>query len=236
VKTPVRERILDAAVKLLETSGVSKLAQPQVAKEAGVPPGHLTYYFPKRLDLLSAVASRFVTMVREDVPNLFGVQELDDAMRAKALGFVARLTKNRARTRMLLGLIVASEEDPEMREQVAENVQLLRGLIARVLRCSEKDRDVDVVLAGFLGIALQHLLLEGRQSDVETDAVIARFEEWMRASAATRAKKPREKSTADKATSRETKPHGSAPTAAQKGGTKKAKGEDSSPKLRRKGR
>ena len=66
MKTPVRERILDAAVKLLETSGVSKLAQPQVAKEAGVPPGHLTYYFPKRLDLLSAVASRFVTMLRED--------------------------------------------------------------------------------------------------------------------------------------------------------------------------
>ncbi|MCA9589124.1 MAG: TetR/AcrR family transcriptional regulator [Myxococcales bacterium] len=236
MKTPVRERILDAAVKLLETSGVSKLAQPQVAKEAGVPPGHLTYYFPKRLDLLSAVASRFVTMLREDVPSLFGVQELDDAMRAKALGFVARLTKNRARTRMLLGLIVAAEEDPELREQVAENVQLMRGLIARVLRCSEKDRDVDVVLAGFLGIALQHLVLEGRQSDGETDAVIARFEEWMRASAATRAKKPRDKPAADKGGSREAKAQGGATTGTPKGAGKKAKADDSSPKLRRKGR
>lgn len=222
MKTPVRERILDAAVKLLETSGVTKLARPEVAKEAGVPQGHLAYYFPKRLDLLTAVASRFVTMVREDVPALFGVQELDDAMRARALSFVAKLAKNRARTRMLLGLIVASEEDREMREQIEDHAMLFRGAIARVLGCPPDDLDVGVVLAGFLGIAVQHLTLEGSRSDAETDAVIERFEEWMRASAAIRAKKPKPSADRAPASSRGAKTSGRSKAEA----TKKPRAEE----------
>ncbi|MGZ3723652.1 MAG: TetR family transcriptional regulator, partial [Bdellovibrionales bacterium] len=52
----VREKILKTAVALLGECGIRKLAQPQIAKSAGVPQGHMTYYFPTRSHLLIAVA------------------------------------------------------------------------------------------------------------------------------------------------------------------------------------
>jgi len=64
-KNLVREKILASAVKLLEKQGIKKLAQPQIAKEAGVPQGHITYYFPTRADLLLAVADRSMQAVAE---------------------------------------------------------------------------------------------------------------------------------------------------------------------------
>jgi len=52
----VRDRILQAALRLLAESGAHELTQPRVAKAAGVRQSHLTYYFPTRADLLQEVA------------------------------------------------------------------------------------------------------------------------------------------------------------------------------------
>src|SRR4051812_50116493 len=52
----VRERILEAALKLLAESGAHELTQPRVARAAGVRQSHLTYYFRTRADLLQELA------------------------------------------------------------------------------------------------------------------------------------------------------------------------------------
>jgi len=52
----VRERLLEAALKLLAESGAHELTQPRVAKAEGVRQSHLTYYFPTRADLLQESA------------------------------------------------------------------------------------------------------------------------------------------------------------------------------------
>ncbi len=56
----VRDRILAAALALLRETGIQGLSQVQVARRARVRQSHLTYYFPRRHDLLAAVAVRFV--------------------------------------------------------------------------------------------------------------------------------------------------------------------------------
>jgi AcrR family transcriptional regulator len=178
----VRERILDAAVGLLQSAG--KLAQPQVARAAGVPQGHLTYYFPKRFDLLAAVAARFREMLHEELPAVLEAdlgQAIDAKVREKALAFVARLARDRARTRMLLGLILAAEEDPSLRGAMADNVMLVRRLLARLLGRDESDPDVDIVLGAFWGIGLQHLVLEGKRTDAQTEAILERMRGWLAA-------------------------------------------------------
>ena len=177
-KAGVRERILDAALHLMETSGLTKLAQPQVARAAGVPQGHLTYYFPRRLDLLAGVAGRFVETLRREVTGLVGSPN-DPRLRGRVLGFVGRLAKDRARTRTLLGLVVSAEEDETLRAQLADNVVALRGLVASFVGLPEEDPDVDIVLATFWGVGLMHLVLEGRRSDADTDRVLARLDEWL---------------------------------------------------------
>jgi AcrR family transcriptional regulator len=177
----VRERILDAAVSVLESSGLKRFAQPHIAKVAGVAQGHLTYYFPKRQDLVSALITRFVELVKDDLPAalLEGAHERVDGMRARTLRLAAHVVKNRARVRMLLGLIVAAEEDATLREDMAENLTLVRSVLAKFLGRSPKDPDVELALALFMGIGIQHLIMEGRRDDSDTEDVLRRLEDWL---------------------------------------------------------
>ena len=56
----VRSAILDAGSSLLREHGIAALTQPRVAAAAGVKQSHLTYYFPKRADLLIGIATHTV--------------------------------------------------------------------------------------------------------------------------------------------------------------------------------
>jgi AcrR family transcriptional regulator len=178
---PTRERILDAAVNVLENSGLRKLAQPHIAKAAGVAQGHLTYYFPKKSDLVTALVGRFIDLLKEDLPHNLreGALERVDIMRARALRMAFRVVKNRARMRMLLGLVVTAEDDPAVRETMAEHLELVQSLVARFLGKPATDPDAEIVLAMLWGVGLQNLILEGRRSDAQTDRVLARAEEWL---------------------------------------------------------
>ena len=61
----VKESILEAGIALLESKGIAALTQPQVASAAGIKQSHLTYYFPTRTDLLTAIADRWVTQAMD---------------------------------------------------------------------------------------------------------------------------------------------------------------------------
>ena len=174
----VRDRILDAAVSVLESSGIKKFAQPHIARIAGIPQGHLTYYFPKRRDLLSAAAGRFVGLLLSDIPETLRKEAQGKAQeaRAYAVGMAARVVKNRARMRMLLSLVVASEEDPKLARDVADMVDVIRKLLERVLGKDADPVDVELALATLWGIGLLHLVLEDARPDAETDKVLKRLE------------------------------------------------------------
>lgn len=174
----VRDRILDAAVSVLESSGIKKFAQPHIARIAGIPQGHLTYYFPKRKDLLSAAAGRFVSLLLSDLPSTLRKEALGKAQeaRAYAVGMAARVVKNRARMRMLLSLVVASEEDPKLARDMAEVVDVVRKLLERVLGKDADPVDVELALASLWGIGLLHLVLEDSRPDEETDKLLKRLE------------------------------------------------------------
>lgn len=188
-----RERILDAAVDVLESSGLRKLAQPHIAKVAGVAQGHLTYYFPKKSDLVSALVGRFIDLLKEDLPHNLreGALERVDLMRARALRMAFRVVKNRARMRMLLGLIVTAEDDPAVRKTLAENLELVQSLVAKFLGKSASDPDAEIVLAMLWGVGVQHLILEGSRSDAQTDKVLSRLEDWLIAIPEPKAPRPR---------------------------------------------
>jgi len=179
-QAPVRERILDAAVRLLSKSGVKRLAQPQVAKAAGVPQGHLTYYFPRKLDLLAAVGKRFVEMVGRDLEVFVAGTSWERAgppARERALEMVAKLTKDRERTRMLLGLLVEADQDATLREALAEGASFTRKTLAQVIGRPQDDPDVDIALATLWGLGIMNLVFADRMTDAEMDALIARLPE-----------------------------------------------------------
>lgn len=175
---PVRERILDAAVRVLSRDGAKSLAQPQIAREAGVPQGHLTYYFPKKIDLVRGVAAHMQQLILQELGPMLA-KHTGATMREKFVAIATKLAKNRGRTRILLALLVEMEHDQQLHGELADNVGGLRALFASLMERDPSDPDVDLALAAAWGLGIQHLILEGRRSDAETQRLYERLLDWM---------------------------------------------------------
>lgn len=177
----VRERILDAALRVISHGGAKGLAQPQIAKEAGVPQGHLTYYFPKKIDLVRGVADRMRAMIAAELGPILATGGATGraALRDKLLDIITRVAQNRGRTRVLLALLVEMEHDQELRSELADRVHNLRGVFATLMGREVGDAEADLALATAWGLGLQHLILEGRRTDEETRALFAKLLERM---------------------------------------------------------
>ena len=57
-KQPTRELILDRALDLFNQSGIEGVRMRELARDLGLSPGNLTYHFPKKEDIIVAIAER----------------------------------------------------------------------------------------------------------------------------------------------------------------------------------
>ncbi len=73
-----RERVLDAAVAVLREVGYGGFSVQKVARSAGVYQGNITYYWPRRLDLVRAVAARIIDSYRRSF--LAGCEALNGSL------------------------------------------------------------------------------------------------------------------------------------------------------------
>jgi AcrR family transcriptional regulator len=176
-----RDHILETAVALLRAEGFEALSQTRVARLAGVSQGHLTYYFPKKSDLLIAVARSSVEAMAAELAEFYqsdGWPGADASTRERVTAFTIFMVKDRERTRMLLSLVMQSEKDPALREILLRQVRDLQMLNALGMGRSVDDPEVDLVLATLWGIAIQHLLFSGVRPDEHTDRLVERLLYW----------------------------------------------------------
>jgi AcrR family transcriptional regulator len=166
-----------AALGILHEHGVRAVVQTRVARAAGVPQGHLTYYFPKKADLLVAVARRFREDTGREAARWFGPGRPRGLSREERVLAVARgLGEDLTRTRALVGLMLESESEPALRKEMLEGAAEMRRFLAWVLGREEPDGDVDLVLALFWGLGIQRLLAgerQGRKRHAELAARVA---------------------------------------------------------------
>lgn len=173
-KANLREHILDAGVALLREHGHSKLSQPQVARAAGIPQGHLTYYFPRRADLLLAIARRSIEQAAREMAAVG-----PEVARQHAVDLIAFIVKDRPRTRMLLALLVEAGDDDALRGTMVDGFARVRAMLADILEIEPDDPDAYIALATLWGLGLQHLLLEGKVDDLHTETLLRRLPEWL---------------------------------------------------------
>jgi AcrR family transcriptional regulator len=161
-KNPVREKIIKTAVSLLRECGIRKLAQPQIAKKAGVAQGHMTYYFPTRSDLLVAVAERSLAEIADSVLKNAAASAEDRA--SHSLSLLLPLLKDKSRTRMMIGLLVESDENEALKIKLQEQTTMAKSLIGMVLDQAPESAPVTLVHAAILGLGVQHYLGSGDES------------------------------------------------------------------------
>jgi AcrR family transcriptional regulator len=165
IGSSTKDEILSAAVQLLGDHGFERLTGPQVAKKAHVRQSHVTYYFPKRTDLLAAVAGRFIETVAEEALRLHERGESTEGLVTAVLG-------DRRRARTLLALFVASEHDEALREQLVQSVLATRAIMAKAIGVPEDDPRAALLQAALWGLGLQHLLIE-KQTKKELKELVA---------------------------------------------------------------
>ena len=146
----VRRRILEAALRLVFESGVAALTQPRIAQAAGLRQSHLTYYFPTRAGLLEGVAQHMMET------TLQGMQAVARRHAGRGAAALARAmgaaVADPGRARLMLALVVASDEEPRIKQWLRKFVRRLRAGLALVL----EEAGLDASRA-----ALVHTLLVG---------------------------------------------------------------------------
>jgi AcrR family transcriptional regulator len=180
----IRDRILDAAVKLLKEGGIKRLAQTQIAKAAGIQQGHLTYYFPKRDDLLLGIAARSLEMLARAV-QLLGDDpsgRRDRARLREIIPLLAAVMRDRDRTRMLLALVAESDETPSVAERLAHGALMVRGLVATFLGKDSEHPDVSLALGALWGLGLMHFVMGPRIPEQRTIMLLERLLDWLETS------------------------------------------------------
>lgn len=146
----VRERILDAAIATLREAGVQDLSQGQVARRAGVRQSHLTYYFPKRNDLLEAITERVVEGMAAHVRAVLDGSR--DPM--SALEAIANAIAQREHMRMFIGVIVEADGDTQVREILMRHTRRFQAALAELLGDDDALEQARLVLACLWGMGL----------------------------------------------------------------------------------
>jgi len=151
----VKQRLLKAGTTLLHEQGLGALTQPRIAKAAGVSQSHLTYYFPTRNELLLAIAEHSVDEALARPMTEPGADPVRNL--AAAVRFLPRV-------RMLLGLVVAADHEPPLRDALSRLITHVRQSVGQFLAHLGYRADAPEVLAfhaAIVGLAVMNL---GRQS------------------------------------------------------------------------
>lgn len=158
----VPERILAAALELLQTQGLQALSQARVAAAAGLRQSHLTYYFPTRKDLLKAI-------VESIIQGLVASFSIDAPSVERMRDYFARRMHDPLLARLMLTLMAATDEDPSLGDWLAnfdhEVISCWQSALAQLdLFPNEQD------LAWFHATIVGAAILAARQGNPEAAA------------------------------------------------------------------
>lgn len=160
-----REKILAAAAELLLTEGFHALTQHAVATRAGVRQSHLTYYFPTRNDLLRGTAQYGIETLLAPLEALRPADGTPGNGNVITLAELRQLLtpekSDRQWFRLLVGLMVASDEDPSIRQWLQEfDARIMATLAAAFVAAgasieTSKLRFLHCALTGALQLDMQ---------------------------------------------------------------------------------
>ena len=151
----VKDSILNAGMTLLKEKGIAALTQPQVAKAAGVKQSHLTYYFPTRTKLLLAIAEQTISTAMADI----AARLAEKPERATLAATLAEIMITGLPPRVVIGLIVAADAEPEIRQSLCELISHVRMQVQTLLIKAGLAASADTAMlfhATVVGLAVMH--------------------------------------------------------------------------------
>lgn len=153
-----RQRILDAALAVLRDVGHGQFSVQKVAREAGVYQGNITYYWPRRRDLVLALAVRIVEEYRGTFGEPIDAQG-NDAVAALLIERLVEDAVSEERVRLLPELWSLANADPEVAQLVTSTYDAITEALLAALGVAGGHPAADGVRRALLvtGMAVQGL-------------------------------------------------------------------------------
>jgi AcrR family transcriptional regulator len=151
--SPARDRILEAAEKVVGEVGAARMTLDGVAQAAGVSKGGLLYHFPSKESLLGALAKRYVEgmeKVIEHAKSTLGEGDTSRDLKACIIGLLNREPAARA-AGMGAALMATAANDLTL-------LEVIRRKIAEYTR-ELAESDVDFARAAIVTLAVDGLMM-----------------------------------------------------------------------------
>lgn len=151
-KLSTKQKVLDAALQIVEEQGIGALTQPKVAKQAGVRQSNLTYYFPHKSDLLLGVleASHRKADGHSEHRTTHDFREIAP--------FIQGLMFDPKRAQFFFSVLLEVSDNPELRPTIAEHARGFTAFLASCFGCLPDDPQVQHLVDLLRGMALRKLM------------------------------------------------------------------------------
>lgn len=128
-RTTTRDRILDAAERVVMRDGAGRLTIDAVVRESGFSKGGVLYNFPSKPALVEAMVERLISSARAEIEALAADAEAEGLSPAGALvhALVEHSEKNHE---LSMGLLAASAEQPQLLDPARAYMQAVRERLA----------------------------------------------------------------------------------------------------------
>jgi AcrR family transcriptional regulator len=144
-ETEARQRILAAAVEVIDSDGEAALRITDIAERAGVAPGLINHHFGSRDGLVvAAQVARYDTVLDSELEmfrGLFGeVTSRDELMESLRLGFAIIANRERAAERFTRVTVLGSVQGrPELRAAMSESIATAIDRAATVIELGQSE-------------------------------------------------------------------------------------------------
>lgn len=163
-----RQVILEAALEIAGSNGIKELTQTNVAAAAGVRQSHLTYYFPLKVDLLTAV----LEASHRDHYAKTGKKSKQDANLLgpdRAIKLVEEIFLDRNKMIFFLGVLAESINEKDLKDALKSHMDGFRNEVALLFGKDQEDASVQSFLDHMRGICLVKLLENNKSKSLDVD-------------------------------------------------------------------
>lgn len=168
--SPARDRILEAAERVVADVGAARLTLDVVAQAAGVSKGGLLYHFPSKESLLSALAQRYVDSMEHCIDaakNDLAVEIPSRNLKACIVGILGRDPRSKA---MGAALFATAANDLTL-------LEVIRECIAKCTDELAQDQELNFARAAIVSLAVDGLMMReslriSAYSDAQRELVI----------------------------------------------------------------
>ncbi|MDT4924435.1 MAG: hypothetical protein QOG01_2148 [Pseudonocardiales bacterium] len=172
----MRNRLLDATIESLATTGYSGFSTNDVVRRAGVSRGALAHHFPVKADLIAAAGQRLIALRAAEFRERFADIPPSRRTVAKALNVLWSFFDDPS-FHALLELTIAARSDPELRTVMAAESKQIADTTLEVFgeafpELAEQPfiaETLQAILALYTGLALQQAVdsdADGRHAAV----------------------------------------------------------------------